>query len=112
LRESQQFAPPVSNGLSARRRSAAPGARPTFYGSLNLGFDPEIDDMETREHPSEDLHDAYGLVGLSYTKKEGEIERTVGALDFEQVRKHLRDRVPRLRELLEAIEGFLKSRSN
>ena len=29
----------------------------------NLGFDPAIDDMESRSHPAEDLHQIYQLIG-------------------------------------------------
>jgi hypothetical protein len=34
----------------------------------NFGFDPSVDDMQLRNHPSQDIHRIYSLVGLEYKK--------------------------------------------
>ncbi len=71
-----------------------------------LGFDPVTDDMASRLTPAIDLASAYNIAGKTYTK--GDAKATVDKLDFEHLYATLRDRIPELRELLDAIDGFIK----
>jgi hypothetical protein len=47
-----------------------------------LGFNPATEHMESRDQPSQDLHNVYSLVGLAYSKSRRQVERTVDALDL------------------------------
>ena len=73
----------------------------------SLGFDPSIDDVQLREHPSEDLDAAYRLVGERYSKNRSSVQRTVGILDYERVYVELPDRIPDFQSLLQTIDNFL-----
>jgi hypothetical protein len=75
----------------------------------NLGFNPATDDMTTRLAPAQDLVSAYNIAGKSYTK--GEAKTTVDKLDYEHLYTVLRDRIPELRELLDAIDDFIQPRT-
>lgn len=72
----------------------------------HLGFDPAADDMTTRLTPARDLISAYNIAGKTYAK--GEAKTTVDKLDYEHLYTVLRDRIPELRELLDAIDGFIQ----
>jgi len=71
-----------------------------------LGFDPHADDMQIRDHPADDLHKTYQLVGKAYTKDFARINRTVSALDFDRLYLELGDRLPALKLLNQAITDF------
>jgi hypothetical protein len=77
------------------------------YISHHMGIDIAADDIESWDHPAQDLHDIYSLAGLSYTKAKAEVERTVTALDFRAVRHILPARTPSIQPLIRAIESFL-----
>lgn len=47
-----------------------------------LGFDPWVIHPETRPKPSDDLAKIYASVGLGYSKKKHQVQRTVNALDY------------------------------
>lgn len=51
----------------------------------SLSFHPEIDDMELREKPAEDLHNSYQIVGEAYNKDRMGIERTLNAIDCSEL---------------------------
>lgn len=70
-----------------------------------LGFDPATQNMADRDHPSNDLHLAYSLVGEEYTKSVA--NRTINFLDFEFVYCELRARVPELDLLSKRLDDFL-----
>lgn len=72
-----------------------------------LGFDPEKDDMQSRNNPASDLHDAYQLVGFAYTKRKDRVERTVDKLDYAHLYVEIRPRLPDLDNFIGAIETFL-----
>lgn len=73
----------------------------------NLGFDPAADDMTTRLTPAKDLVSAYNIAGKIYTK--GDAKTTVDKLDYEYLYTELIERIPELRELLDAINIFINS---
>ena len=72
----------------------------------HLGFDPAADDMTTRLTPARDLVSAYNIASKIYTK--GDAKITVDKLDYEHLYTVLRERIPELRELLDAIDSFIK----
>ena len=74
---------------------------------LNLGFNPEVDNMEHRNHPAEDLHKAYQLVGKSYRKKENHVNRVVSNLDYEFLYLQLAGVVPSLGKFIRYIDDFM-----
>jgi hypothetical protein len=71
----------------------------------SLGFDPEVDDMEQRNTPADDLNDCYAIGGKQYVK--GAAEDTVKALAFERVYLHLVDKFNYIYRLITSIEEFL-----
>jgi hypothetical protein len=71
-----------------------------------LGFDPATDDMTSRLTPAQDLASAYSIAGKTYTK--GDAKTTIDKLDYDHVYAVLRDHIPDLRELLDAIDEFIK----
>ncbi len=73
----------------------------------NLGFNPEVDNMENRNHPAEDLHQAYQLVGKSYRKKENQVNRVVSNLDYEFLYLQLAGIVPSLGKFIRYIDDFM-----
>jgi hypothetical protein len=75
--------------------------------SHQMGIDIAGDDIESWDHPAQDLHNIYALAGLSYTKTKAEVERTVNALDFSAIRNTLPTRTPSIQPLIQAIESFL-----
>ena len=75
--------------------------------SERIGFDPSTVDVETRDHPSNDMCHIYSLVGKQYDKKKDLRAPVIDNLDYEHVYLELRDRIPSLGRLLEAIDCFL-----
>lgn len=72
-----------------------------------MGFDPAVEDMQLRDHPAEDLHRIYQLVGLAYKKTKTHIQRTVGLLDYAAVYLELGQRFGDLRNLVDRVDRFL-----
>lgn len=72
-----------------------------------LGFDPSIDDIQLRPHPTEDLNRIYRLAGKEYTKNRTTVHRIVSVLDYEQLYLELPSRLPDLKTLVDVIEQFL-----
>jgi hypothetical protein len=75
--------------------------------SANLGFDPSEDDMEQRLNPAGDLHAAYQLVGLAYSKRRANVQRTVGELDYGRLYLEMPASYPSLATLVSAVDHFL-----
>ena len=71
-----------------------------------FGFDPSVDDMQLRSCPSDDLHSIYQLEGLSYRKRQKQVQKTVRHLDYGIVYLELIDRFPDLRLLVQALDIF------
>ena len=74
----------------------------------NLGFNPEVDDIELRENPAKDLHECYQIVGMSYTKTEKRLIRTINALDFGEIYFNLPERVTSLKEFKIQLDDFFQ----
>ena len=72
-----------------------------------LGFDPSIDDVQLRPHPTEDLNRIYRLAGMKYTKDRRTVHRTVSVLDYERLYLELPSRLPDLKTLVDVINQFL-----
>lgn len=73
-----------------------------------LGFNPATDDMTNRLAPAQDLANAYNIVGKSYVK--GDARVTVDKLNYEHLYTVLRDRIPALKDLLDAIDSFIQTK--
>ncbi|MDY6782124.1 MAG: DUF4276 family protein [Cyanobacteriota bacterium] len=77
------------------------------YIQAALGFNPEIEDMEKRPHPAEDLHQIYKLVGRSYRKRENQVNTIVSNLDYEFLYIQLVNRVPSFGKFVGYIDAFI-----
>ena len=73
----------------------------------SFGFDPGIDDMQLRDHPSKDLEDIYFLENIEYHKTREHVERTVNILDFGIITKKLTLGIRDLGNLVNTIRHFL-----
>lgn len=73
----------------------------------SLRFNPDVDDMTLRSHPSNDLHMIYQLVGKGYGKRKNQVERTVDHLDYENIYLNIQNKIPSLKNLIEEINNFL-----
>jgi hypothetical protein len=72
---------------------------------MQLGFDPESDDMSNRLTPRSDLEAAYVIGGKVYEK--GNADCTINKLDYEYMYTDLKSRIPDLAELISTIDHFL-----
>ncbi len=72
-----------------------------------FNFDPSIDNMELREHPSQDLHKIYALEGMAYKKRKNSIERTVETLDYAGIYLDLGSKLQAIEELTLEIDRFM-----
>lgn len=75
--------------------------------SSNMGFNPRNEDMTLLSAPAATLRQIYQLVGKSYTKNKGHVERTVECLDYGNLYLNLRHRIAKLNELITKIDTFL-----
>lgn len=71
------------------------------------GFNPETDDAELLNHPADTLKAIYRLAKKTYKKKRWHVERTVNALDYDNLYSVVRMRMPRLGHFLDCIDNFL-----
>ena len=83
-----------------------PSLTPSLIKS-RLGFDPSIDDIQLRPHPTEDLANIYRLAGLKYTKDKNRVQKTVSVLDYERIYLDLPSKLPDLKTLVDTINKFL-----
>lgn len=75
----------------------------------SVGYDPEAELAEDIEHPSELLRDIYSLVGMGYSKRKRQVERTVDALDYEILYLHTKDQSKSLKYFIGHIDQFVSS---
>ena len=73
-----------------------------------LGFNPQSENMEAREHPSQDLKAIYRLVGHDYTKKRDRLSAVVNKLDFHHFTHGLAERMESLGKFIDGLEIFFK----
>lgn len=72
-----------------------------------LNFDPVNDDVQSINKPADFLHKIYQLGGKSYTKKKGNIQRTVNVIDYDYMYESVKSSVPKFGEYVDLIDGFL-----
>jgi hypothetical protein len=77
--------------------------------SAHLDFDPSAGDMEQRPTPAGDLHAAYQLAGLAYSKSRARVQRTVGHLDYARLYLDIPARYPSLESLVSALDRFFSA---
>jgi hypothetical protein len=93
-------------------------AEHTHFGRINdrltlevvtstLNFDPAVGNVETRERPADDINLVYQTVGDQYIKTPESIQRTIDALDLDQMYLIVTDRVPAFKLLVNAVNEFL-----
>lgn len=84
----------------------SPSLTPSLIQS-NLGFNPKTDDMESRNHPTEDLRQIYQLAGKPYSKARNQVNRIVSNLDYEFLYLQLAGIVPSLGKFIRYIDDFM-----
>ncbi|EMJ3470023.1 TPA: DUF4276 family protein [Vibrio harveyi] len=72
-----------------------------------LSLDFQNLNFEDIEHPSDTLHEIYQLVGKAYKKSKRHVDRTVDALDYENVYLVLQGTLASLGLLVSEIDSFL-----
>ena len=72
-----------------------------------IGFDITKISTETIERPSLTLKQIYRRAGKDYKKKKWEIERTVHALDYDNLYLTVSNRNDSLKELLGCLDGLV-----
>ncbi len=75
--------------------------------SRHLNFDPSVQDVEGRAHPSGDLDSVYHLAGRAYTKRKANCLRTVNVLDYSSLYFVLNRRIGSLGRFIQEIDNFL-----
>jgi hypothetical protein len=73
-----------------------------------LGFNPKTENMEERDHPSDDMKAVYHLVGHDYTKKRDRLNAVVSKLDFDFFTHGLARKMPSLGQFVTGLERFFK----
>lgn len=73
-----------------------------------INFDPSQENMELRDHPSQDLHQIYALEDLAYKKRKFHTERTVEALDYAEIYLSLSSKLKAIEELTSEIDRFME----
>ena len=72
--------------------------------NIIVGFDIRIFSTEGIANPAQVLNDVYHLKGLAYKKDKKKVERTVFALDYENLYLEVRKRISSLDELISNVE--------
>lgn len=75
--------------------------------SATIGFDPFSENMEMRDHPAHDLNQIYKLVGLAYTKKKKNTQRTVDSIDYGRMYIDGKTKMKSLGKFIKQIDSFL-----
>jgi len=78
------------------------------YIEKRLGFNPRTENMEERNHPSDDMKAAYQLVGHDYTKKKDRLNAVVRKLDFNHFTHGLAEKMPSLGSFIEGLRKFFQ----
>lgn len=72
-----------------------------------FGFDPLTDCAESVLAPAQLLHSIYSSAGKAYKKTRNHVQRTIGALDYEDLYLTCAGKMPHLSEFVGHIENFL-----
>ncbi|MCK5068656.1 MAG: DUF4276 family protein [Bacteroidales bacterium] len=78
------------------------------FVNKHLGFNPQTENMEDREHPSEDMKRVYQLAGHDYTKKRDRLNAVISKLDFNYFTHDLAERMPSLGSFVDGLERFFQ----
>lgn len=78
------------------------------YVEKHLGFNPRTENMEERDHPTDDMKAAYQLVGQDYTKKRDRLNAVVSKLDLQFLTHELAKKMHSLGKFANELEGFFK----
>lgn len=78
------------------------------YVRKHMGFNPKTENMEDRDHPSEDMKRIYQSVGHDYTKKRDRLNAVVSKLDFYYFTHELAAKMPSLGQFITGLERFFK----
>lgn len=78
------------------------------YINRNFGFNPMTENMEEREHPSDDMKRIYQAAGHDYTKKRDRLNAVIGKLDFNYFTHELADKMPSLGAFVNGLELFFR----
>lgn len=74
---------------------------------MKMDFDIRKDNTEILSHPATTLHNIYHKASLAYHKHKNQVERTIGALDYENLYLNVRTRNPSLNEFLNCLEVLM-----
>ncbi|MEM9541386.1 MAG: hypothetical protein AAGA60_18045 [Cyanobacteria bacterium P01_E01_bin.42] len=74
----------------------------------HYGFDLRTIDIETREHPSQDLDEIYQLIDRTYNKSLRTAQEIVAYLDYKSLYLELAKTVPQLQKLIDEIDRFMQ----
>jgi hypothetical protein len=72
-----------------------------------VGIDITKNTTEVLTNPANDLHNIYKTVSLAYNERSNQVERTVDALDYENLYCEVRKRNSSLNEFLDAFESVI-----
>lgn len=78
------------------------------YIERQFGFNPQTENMEDRDHPSQDLKAIYQSVGHDYTKKRDRLNAVISKLDFHHFTHGLAEKMSSLGHFVEGLESFFK----
>lgn len=75
----------------------------------HVGFHPVDDCAETTvRHPARLLHDIYALIGEQYKKREDEVKRLVGILDYGELYETVRAKSESLDFFFQRVDSFFE----
>ena len=78
------------------------------YIHKHFGFNPKMENMEDREHPSDDMKRIYQAAGHDYTKKRDRLNAVIGKLDFHYFTHELAEKMPSLGAFIDGLETFFQ----
>jgi hypothetical protein len=91
----------ISPSLTIRIANAA------ISTEMKIDFDIRKDNTEILPHPAVTLHNIYQKAGFAYHKHKNQLERTIDALDYENLYLNVRTRNPSLNEFLNCLDVLM-----
>jgi len=70
-------------------------------------FNPESDDAADIAEPAKFLNTIYEIVNKSYVKEKASLQRTVEALDYDNLYENVRGMLPQLNQFITHIDSFV-----
>ena len=77
--------------------------------NTTCGFDPSVDDMQLRPHPSADLDEIYHIAHLHYAKNKDTVQRTVDVLNYASLYAEIPKKLPDLKRVVDVLDSFLSA---